>query len=205
MAPFRIDHRVTDAVIGDRHEPWISLMQFVTVWGDTLTLALVVIGVVVLAWLAGRIDFAALIVFGSLTGYGLMAALKLIFARDRPPVADRLIDVGGASFPSGHAMMSMIVYGLAAIMAHRMYPRVRRHAWWLLGAPLLVGLVGFSRVYLGVHWLSDVLFGWLFGLIWVTVCVAAHIQGSRRRQARRAAARAAASSDRSARIASMSS
>ncbi len=179
-------------------------MQFVTVWGDTLTLALIVIGVFVLSWLAGRIDFAVLIVVGSLTGYGLMVLLKLIFSRDRPPVEDRLIDVGGASFPSGHAMMSMIVYGLAAVIAHRVYPRVRRHVWWLAAAPLLIAAIGFSRIYLGVHWFSDVMFGWLFGAIWVTVCVAVHVRGSRRRQARRAAPRGQ-STDSAARMASLSS
>ena len=204
MAPFSVDHRVTDAVVSGRHEPWTSLMQFITVWGDTLTLSLIVIGVVMLSWLAGRIDFAVLIVVASLTGYGLMVLLKLIFSRDRPPVADRLIDIGSASFPSGHAMMSMIIYGLGAIILHRVYPRVRRHAWWLLAAPLLVAVIGFSRIYLGVHWFSDVMFGWLFGLIWVAVWVAVHIQGSKRRQAARAAARAAAT-ERTARMASLSS
>lgn len=205
MAPFEIDHRVTDAVVSGRHEPWTSIMQFMTVWGDTLTLSLVVIGVVVLTWLAGRIDFALLIVAGSLVGYGLMVLMKLIFSRDRPPVGDRLIDVGGAAFPSGHAMMSVVIYGLAAIIMHRVYPWVRSHPWWLLVAPALAVLVGLSRIYLGVHWFSDVMFGWLFGLVWVTVCVAAHIKGSRRRQAKRAAARASANSERAGRIASMSS
>ncbi|GAA4664868.1 phosphatase PAP2 family protein [Gordonia humi] len=194
MKPFGIDHRVTDAVVSGRSEPWTSLLQFITVWGDTLTLSLVVIGVVVLAWMAGRIDFAVLIVVGSLSGWAMMVLLKAIFVRDRPPVGDRLIDIGGHSFPSGHAMLSVIVYGLTVLILHRLYPAVRAHPWWLLIGPILVALIGFSRIYLGVHWLSDVLFGWLFGVVWVSLCVAAHIQGSRRRQAARAARRAAMSS-----------
>ena len=119
-----------------------------------------------------------------------MGLLKLIFARDRPPVALRLIDIDSHSFPSGHAMLSTIVYGLSVIILHRLYPWVRRHVGWLVVGPVLVVLIGVSRVYLGVHWISDVLFGWLFGAIWVALCVAAHVQGSRRRQAARAERRA---------------
>lgn len=189
MQPFSADHTVTDWVMTHRGEPWTSFMQFITVWGDTLTLTLVVIGVAVLAWMAGRIDFAVVIVAGSLVGWALMALLKVSFARDRPPIEDRLIDIGGYSFPSGHAMLSVVVYGLTVIILHRLYPQVRERVMWLLAGPILVGLIGFSRIYLGVHWLSDVLFGWLFGCIWITVCVAVHVQMSRRRQAARAAQR----------------
>ncbi|MCF8586867.1 phosphatase PAP2 family protein [Gordonia liuliyuniae] len=189
MKPFGVDDTVTDWILSHRGEPWTSFMQFITVWGDTLTLTLVVIGVAVLAWMAGRIDFAAMIVAGSLSGWALMSLLKVIFARDRPPVDDRLIEIGGYSFPSGHSMLSLVVYGLAVIIVHRLYPRVRERAGWLVVGPVLVALIGFSRVYLGVHWLSDVLFGWLFGAIWVTLCVAVHVQSSRRRQAARAARR----------------
>lgn len=192
MQPFSVDHTVNDWVVAHRGEPWTSLLQFITVWGDTVTLSLVVIGVAVLAWMAGRIDFAVLIVAGSLSGWAVMALLKVIFARDRPPVEERLIDIGDYSFPSGHAMLSVVVYGLAVIIVHRLYPWVRDHVAWLVIGPILVALIGVSRIYLGVHWFSDVLFGWLFGCIWVSLCVAAHIQGSRRRQAARAARRAAA-------------
>lgn len=189
MKPFGVDDTVTDWVVSHRGEPWTSLFQFVTVWGDTLTVTLIVIGVAVLAWMAGRIDFAAMLVGGSLAAWALMVLLKVIFARERPPVEDRLIEIGGYSFPSGHSMLSVVVYGLTVIILHRLYPRVRERVVWLLAGPVVVALIGFSRIYLGVHWMSDVLFGWLFGCIWVALCVAAHVQGSRRRQAARAARR----------------
>lgn len=180
MQQFPIDDRITDWVVHSRHEPLTSAMHLVTVFGDTLTLALVVIGALVLAWLANRIDLAALIVVGSLTGYLLMLLLKVVFARARPPIEDRLIDVGGASFPSGHAMLSTVVYGLAAVILFRLYPRVRARAAVLLWVPVLVVLIGLSRVYLGVHWASDVFFGWVFGVIWLTVCLFGHAQIVRR-------------------------
>lgn len=180
MRQFPIDDQITDWVVDSRHEPLTSVMHMVTAFGDTLTLTLVVIGVFVIAWLANRIDLAALIVVGSLSGYVLMAVLKLLFGRDRPPIDDRLIDVGGASFPSGHAMMSTVVYGLTAVVVYRVYPRVRERALALLWLPVLTVLIGISRVYLGVHWASDVFFGWVFGVIWVAVCLFGHAQLVRR-------------------------
>ncbi|KJR06179.1 phosphatase PAP2 family protein [Gordonia sihwensis] len=180
MQQFPIDERITDWVVHSRHEPLTSVMQFLTVLGDTLTVVLVVIGVLVLAWVGNRIDLSALIVVGSLSGYVLMVLLKLLFARPRPPVTDRLIDVGGASFPSGHAMLSTVVYGLSAVILYRLYPRVRARPLILLWIPALIAVIGLSRVYLGVHWTSDVVFGWLFGLIWLLVCLVAHAQLVRR-------------------------
>lgn len=176
LAPFGFDHRVTTWVVGIRSEPWNSLWQMITVLGDTLTLTLVVIGVFVLAWLGERIDLAALIVFGGVSGSLLMVTLKHLLGRQRPPVADRLIDVGGLSFPSGHAMTSTVIYGLTAVICYRLYAWVRAHPLVLLAAPLAVTAIGMSRVYLGAHWASDVLFGWMFGLIWLAVCLVGHRQ-----------------------------
>ncbi|EGD54226.1 phosphatase PAP2 family protein [Gordonia neofelifaecis] len=180
MQQFPIDDRITNWVVESRHEPLTSVVQLVTVFGDTLTLVLVVIGVFVLAWMGNRIDLSALIVFGGLSGYVLMLLLKLLFARGRPPIEDRLIDVGGASFPSGHAMLSTIVYGLSAVILFRLYPWVRDRPLILLWVPVLIGFIGLSRVYLGVHWMSDVVFGWLFGVLWILMCLVTHAQLVRR-------------------------
>lgn len=176
LSPFAFDQSVTHWVLGIRGEPWNSLWQMVTVLGDTLTLTLVVIAVFVLAWMGNRIDLAALIAAGTLSGYALMSILKHTFGRQRPPIADRLIDVGGLSFPSGHAMMSTVVYGLAAVICYRLYAWVREHPLVLAVAPLLAVVVGLSRVYLGAHWLSDVLIGWTLGAVWIAVCLIAHAQ-----------------------------
>ena len=180
MQQFPIDDRITDWVVDSRHEPLTSVMHMTTAMGDTLPLALVVIGVFVVAWLSNRIDLAITIAVGSLSGYLLMLILKLLFSRDRPPVENRLIDVGGASFPSGHAMLSTVVYGLTAVVVFRIFPRIRERAVVLVWLPVLVLLIGLSRVYLGVHWASDVVFGWLFGLIWLAACLIGHAQIVRR-------------------------
>lgn len=179
LSPFAFDPGVTSWVVSIRAEPWNSLWQMITVLGDTLTLVLVVIGICVLAWLMNRIDLSALIVFGSAMGWLLMGLLKRLFGRERPPVADRLIDVGGLSFPSGHAMMSTIVIGLTAVIIYQLYPQVRAHPAILAVAPVLIGLIGLSRVYLAAHWMSDVLVGWLLGVIWLAICMVAHQQVAR--------------------------
>lgn len=66
------------------------------------------------------------------------------------------------------------------MIVFRLYSRVRARAAVLLWAPVLVVLIGLSRVYLGVHWASDVLFGWIFGMVWLMVCLTAHSQLVRR-------------------------
>jgi len=185
VAPFDFDVSTTDWVVRNRAEPWTSMWQMVTVLGDTLTLTLVVIGVFVLAWLAGRIDLSVLIVVGSLLGWALMVLLKHLFARERPPVAERLIDIGGLSFPSGHAMLSTVILGLATVICYRIYPWLRAHPAVLVLPPLVVVAIGLSRVYLGVHWFSDVIVGWSVGLGWLAVCLVAHAQIVRRLAQRR--------------------
>ncbi|GAA4738470.1 phosphatase PAP2 family protein [Gordonia alkaliphila] len=176
LSPFGFDHSTLDWVLSVRAEPWNSLWQMVTVFGDTLTLTLVAIGVFVLAWVGERIDLAALIAFGGVSGYLVMVLLKSVFGRARPPVADRLIDIGSLSFPSGHAMMSTVIFGLTAVIVYRLYVWVRLHPGVLLLAPGAALIIGASRVYLGAHWASDVLAGWALGLVWLALCLLAHKQ-----------------------------
>ncbi|MFZ2511523.1 MAG: phosphatase PAP2 family protein [Gordonia sp. (in: high G+C Gram-positive bacteria)] len=179
LAPFAFDHSVTSWVVSLRAEPWNSLWQMITVLGDTLTLVLLALGIFMVAWLLDRIDLAALIVVGAGVGWLVMALLKRLFGRDRPPIADRLIDVGGLSFPSGHAMMSTVVIGLAAVIVYQLYPQVRATPGLLALAPALIVLIGLSRVYLGVHWMSDVLVGWVLGVVWLALCLVGHQQIAR--------------------------
>ena len=93
--------------------------------------------------------------------------LKLIFRRPRPDVP-RLVEQSGYSFPSGHAMSSVIFYGLAAYLLVR-HGRFRGRYLFAGFVAVLVPLIGLSRIYLGVHYASDVLAGFILGAGWLVI------------------------------------
>ena len=95
--------------------------------------------------------------------------LTLLFERPRPELWPPLITEPTYSFPSWHALQGTVVYGAIAYLLAMGFPRF---AWWLYGgAILLVGAIGFSRLYLGVHWPLDVLAGWSLGFLWLSICI----------------------------------
>jgi undecaprenyl-diphosphatase len=106
------------------------------------------------------------------TGGGLVLStvLKHFIDRDRPALVEHRSVVYTSSFPSGHSMLSAVVYlTLGSLLARIMPGRVLK-LYFLFLAMALTFLVGVSRVYLGVHWPTDVLAGWCGGLVWALVC-----------------------------------
>ena len=100
----------------------------------------------------------------------LDVALKHAFRRPRPAPFFEVPLPGSASFPSGHALASFCFFGvLAALLAHRMRARLWAALVWLAAA-MLIAAIGFSRVYLGVHYPTDVVAGWMFGFFWASLC-----------------------------------
>ena len=187
-----IDHDITDWVVDHRLD-WLEIpFQVTTTVGNTLSMTVIAIVAGLLFARSDRRSQAWLIVIGSATGYFVMVGLKHLFARDRPPRADRLVDIETYAFPSGHAMMSALVLGLIAVALLQGTPWIRRHRAVLLIAPVASLLIGASRVYLGVHWASDVVGGWLFALVWIGVAVAAQRFLAPTQPARRVAAGAGA-------------
>lgn len=164
------DRDVTDRVVSARTGWGEGFAHVVTITGNTLTLTALVVLLVVALAVRRAVPESIMVGAGMASGYLLMVALKQLVARDRPPVTDRLITIETHSFPSGHAMMSMIFAGLVAIVAYRLSAWVRSHRWVLILPLVWTVLVGASRIYLGVHWTTDVLAGWLFGAIWVALC-----------------------------------
>lgn len=142
-----------------------AMIDVTALGGETvLTLAAAVtIGFLV----ASRHLLAAALVFaGSVTGSIAVALVKALVGRERPALVDHLVEVGSASFPSGHAANSAIIYLTIALISMQVIPR-RAARRFLFGVTLLlVAAIGVSRVYLGVHWPSDVLAGWSFGALW---------------------------------------
>ncbi len=109
----------------------------------------------------------------TLVGTGVLdQGLKLVIRRPRPPYAADILPSFSWSFPSGHAMGSLVVYGMLAYLvvilwAHRRAARI----WVLTAAAILVVGIGLSRLYLGVHYFSDVAAGYAVGMLWLSGCV----------------------------------
>jgi membrane-associated phospholipid phosphatase len=150
-----------------------EFFEFVTALGNFATLLVAAaVAAVVLARFGTRNELA-LLLLAFAGSQVLTMGLKLGFQRDRPFFAEPLATESTYSFPSGHASASLAVYGtLGFLLARRLRNRRARVAS-LAGAAALVLLIGFSRLYLGVHYLTDVLAGFSLGLAWVTLCALA--------------------------------
>jgi len=128
-------------------------------------------------WLFLVIWLAALI-----GGQVLNCLLKTWFARPRPSFTDPIAVASYYSFPSGHAMMSFIAYGMLAYFLLLYIKNLRLRILLIFATVLLVVLVGISRLYLGVHYFSDVVGGFAAGAIWLSTCATAMDIIQRRRQ-----------------------
>jgi undecaprenyl-diphosphatase len=104
---------------------------------------------------------------GSIVGVSLLNALvKISFHRARPEVVPHLAEVSNSSFPSGHAMISAATYLTIGAMLAQSQPTTRARAYLMTVAVAMTLMIGISRLYLGVHWPSDVLAGWALGAAW---------------------------------------
>ncbi len=138
----------------------------VTALGGTPILALLTLAVALQLWINGharRALFALVAIGGAQI---LSETLKVFFARPRPDIVPHEVAVYSASFPSGHAMLATAAYFLLAFVLAAEISRTRNRTGLYASAAVLAFLIGASRVYLGVHWPSDVLAGWFAGLAW---------------------------------------
>ncbi|WP_051027576.1 phosphatase PAP2 family protein [Nocardia higoensis] len=166
-----VDPWVSGWIIEHRAGPLTALAYFVSTVGDTLSMT--ILGTVVCAYLLRTGDRARATLV-AVAGFGAAVIVfggKRLIGRERPPVADRLTYEPSLSYPSGHAVASCVVIAVcAAVFIPRLQRLVARVAAWAL-ATVFVFAVGWSRVYLGVHWPTDVLGAWCGGLAWMGVCL----------------------------------
>jgi undecaprenyl-diphosphatase len=150
--------------------PALQLFASITQLGNPLTVIVICV-VVAAALLWRRRRWLALAWVIAVAGNSLLnVTLKSVFARVRPPHADGLVAASGYSFPSGHASGSVVLYGMLAYLAVRLLPR----PWPLpivLAATAVAFATGSSRVFLRVHYASDVLAGFASGTAWLVVCI----------------------------------
>ena len=165
-----LDNRIADELHEHATRPLTEFFEAVTTLGNGIVLAGVA---AIAAYLLARRRYyaeAVLMVLAYVGAEVLSYSLKLAFQRDRPFFTDPLATVSTYSFPSGHATVSVAVYGaLCLVLVRRLTGPAR--VVCVAAAVLLVSLIGFSRLYLGVHFLSDVLAGYSVGLAWLALCV----------------------------------
>lgn len=163
-APSRLDLALHQAMFGLRHPLADPVMGFLATLGDATVLGPAVAAVAV--WLFWRKRRIAAWHWIAAPAFALMlgTALGWLIDLPKPPTATA---VSGFSFPSQSVMLATVVYGFFAVLVAREMPG-RKRVWPYVVAALLVGLLGFARLYLGAHWLSDVLAGASLGLLWIT-------------------------------------
>lgn len=122
-----------------------------------------------IAWFAGRPRLAVAGLVSIVVGTGVMRFLKYGFDRPRPELVEHATLVNNPSFPSGHSMMAAMVYLTLGILVARTQTRKRVRAFIVSIAVTVTLLVGASRVYLGMHWPTDVLAGWTLGGAWAVL------------------------------------
>jgi len=158
-----------------RSADWDTLMRVITALGDAAVSAPVALAA--LAWMLWLRDWRTAGFWALATAGGtlLVGLIKNLTQVTRPQ--DLYTGLSNFSFPSGHATMSLVVYGLLAYFISRGMSAGRRWSVMLVAA-LLIGSIGFSRLYLGAHWLSDVLGGYALALAWIAALVLAWAYGN---------------------------
>lgn len=184
--PFAFDRAILMGMRAWGGPDWLAGAAVnVTALGSGVVLAIAVVIAAGLLLIQRLPLTAAATVAACWSGGRVVDLAKDGFARARPDLVDHLVPVSSASFPSGHAASSAICYLTLAGLASQVTRDRATRRYLAIAAVLLVGLIGASRVYLGVHWPSDVLAGWCFGTLWAlgwwlaTAAARARIGGER--------------------------
>ncbi len=169
----------------DRQDPigprWVEIMfTDLTSLGSTTILTIVTLAVLGYLLMTGKKGAALMVLCAVGGGTLLNSLLKLFFDRPRPDLVAHIVDVHTTSFPSGHAMLSAITYLTLGALLARVQEKRRVKIYVLTLAVTITIMVGISRVYLGVHWPTDVLAGWCAGASWAILCWIAALYLQRR-------------------------
>jgi len=159
-----------------------ELMRDFTALGGVLTLILLTLAAAGFLLLLRQRGATLLLLVAVGGGWALSAAAKALLSRPRPDLVPHGSFVHTASFPSGHSMLSAVTYLTLAVLVARTLPNRAVKVYVVAVAALLSLGVGVSRVYLGVHWPTDVLAGWAAGAAWAVLCAFAAAWLARRGQ-----------------------
>ena len=162
-----IDHSVWQSSHRFRSPGATPFFIAFTLLGTATGLGLLVLASATFLALRGRYRWAAYLVVTALGGWVLNQGLKLVFARARPDMAAALRHSSGYAFPSGHAMVSISVFGALVYLMVRGFSNWRVRSASAALALCLTGAISLSRIYLGVHWFSDIAAGLSAGIVWL--------------------------------------
>lgn len=153
-----------------RGPQWLhEVARDITAMGGVTVLLLVTAAVVGYLIVDEKRHGVVLVLVATLGGLGLSTLLKNMFARPRPSIVPHLSDVYTSSFPSGHSMLSAVVYLTLGSLLARLVPQRAVKFYFIFVALVLTFLIGVSRIYMGVHYPTDVLAGWSAGLAWALI------------------------------------
>lgn len=172
--------------LADHRTPWLTRCMQVVTWlgSGWVTVPLLMLAALLLPLWRDRRRTVALVLAVSVGSALLVTAGKLLTVRPRPVVGEVLTTATGYAFPSGHSAQAAAAYGMLALLVSLRVARAAKPLVWLAATALAL-LVGFSRLYLGVHWLTDVLAGYALGACWLATVVAAALLHDRIRPASR--------------------
>lgn len=159
-----LDRAIYERLYAGGHPVLVSLARVFTAFGEPTVLVGAGLICAIWLWYKGHRHLPWILIAITLLGRGLSEVQKFIIARARPDIEEHLVVVKTSSFPSGHATSSMIFY---LVIALTLTARSRWHRAAAAAALTMSFLIGLSRVMLGVHWPSDVVGGWVFGMLWV--------------------------------------
>lgn len=166
-----IDPPVWQWMVDHRSPALTSLAIFVTTIGSTVSMTIIAVATIVFL-LIKRHRGDAILVAVVAAGAGLLVRFgKATVGRERPPVEFRLVVETNESFPSGHALASAAILGVVLVV---LLPFIRSPAVRvvvIVVVALFALAIGLSRLYLGVHWATDVIGGWVTGLAWLVLCL----------------------------------
>ncbi|ANY70993.1 hypothetical protein BBD42_25695 [Paenibacillus sp. BIHB 4019] len=150
---------------------WTSIMKFLSFIGSGSMVALLSVPItlfLLFAWKSRRetIVFLTAVIGSALLNIGL----KLLFHRERPSLHAIIVEAG-YSFPSGHSMSAFTFYGIVTYLCWRHIPLEQARIWLLAFSSIMIASIGISRIYLGVHYPSDVVGAYLISLVWLIVVI----------------------------------
>jgi membrane-associated phospholipid phosphatase len=166
-----LDHTLAHWFHQHKHSAWTPFMLFITHWHQQTGIALMMALFACYLYRRRERYWLVTVLLAVPGGMLLNVLLKYSFQRARPVFEEPLVTLATYSFPSGHASGATLLYGVLAAWFVCTQARWRRKATAVLGALVMVALVALSRVYLGAHYLSDVLAAMVFGCGWLAVCI----------------------------------